>query len=49
MQDISSMRVFYATIVGLVVGAVISSVTVYTVGNKTSYGYSSKIKYWSRD
>jgi K(+)-stimulated pyrophosphate-energized sodium pump len=25
MQDISSMRVFYATIVGLVVGAVISS------------------------
>jgi K(+)-stimulated pyrophosphate-energized sodium pump len=29
MQDISSMRVFYATIVGLVVGAVISSVTEY--------------------
>jgi hypothetical protein len=29
MQDISSMRVFYATI-GLVVGAVISSVTEYT-------------------
>jgi K(+)-stimulated pyrophosphate-energized sodium pump len=38
------MRVFYATIVGLVVGAVISSVTeyYYRIGNKTSYGYSSK-------
>jgi Na+/H+-translocating membrane pyrophosphatase len=49
MQDISSMS-FYATIVGLVVGAVISSVTeYYRIGNKTSYGYSSKIKYWSRD
>jgi K(+)-stimulated pyrophosphate-energized sodium pump len=36
------MRV-YATIVGLVVGAVISSVTEYYTGlNKTSYGYSSK-------
>jgi K(+)-stimulated pyrophosphate-energized sodium pump len=32
MQDISSMRVFYATIVGLVVGAVISSVTEYYTG-----------------
>jgi hypothetical protein len=43
------MRVFYA-IVGLVVGAVISSVTIlHRIGNKTSYGYSSKIKYWSRD
>jgi K(+)-stimulated pyrophosphate-energized sodium pump len=31
MQDISSMRV-YATIVGLVVGAVISSVTEYYTG-----------------
>jgi K(+)-stimulated pyrophosphate-energized sodium pump len=31
MQDISSMRVFYA-IVGLVVGAVISSVTEYYTG-----------------
>jgi K(+)-stimulated pyrophosphate-energized sodium pump len=31
MQDISSMRVFYATI-GLVVGAVISSVTEYYTG-----------------
>jgi K(+)-stimulated pyrophosphate-energized sodium pump len=30
--DISSMRVFYATIVGLVVGAVISSVTEYYTG-----------------
>ena len=31
-QQISSMRVFYATIVGLVVGAVISSVTEYYTG-----------------
>ncbi|MFV8344002.1 sodium-translocating pyrophosphatase [Flavobacterium sp. XS2P39] len=31
-KDISSMRVFYATIVGLVVGAVISSVTEYYTG-----------------
>jgi K(+)-stimulated pyrophosphate-energized sodium pump len=42
MQDIS-MRVFYATIVGLVVGAVISSVRDITrIGNKTSDGYCSK-------
>ncbi|TDE02910.1 sodium-translocating pyrophosphatase [Flavobacterium hiemivividum] len=32
VQDISSMRVFYATIVGLIVGAVISSVTEYYTG-----------------
>ena len=32
IKDISSMRVFYATIVGLVVGAVISSVTEYYTG-----------------
>ena len=32
LQDISSMRVFYATLVGLVVGAVISSVTEYYTG-----------------
>ncbi|MBF6607885.1 MAG: sodium-translocating pyrophosphatase, partial [Flavobacterium sp.] len=32
MKDISSMRVFYATIVGLVVGGVISSVTEYYTG-----------------
>ncbi|WP_298330258.1 sodium-translocating pyrophosphatase [uncultured Dokdonia sp.] len=32
IQEISSMRVFYATIVGLVVGAVISSVTEYYTG-----------------
>ncbi len=32
LQDISSMRVFYATIVGLVVGGVISSVTEYYTG-----------------
>lgn len=32
VQEISSMRVFYATIVGLVVGAVISSVTEYYTG-----------------
>jgi len=32
IQDISSMRVFYATLVGLVVGAVISSVTEYYTG-----------------
>ena len=31
-QEISSMRVFYATIVGLVVGGVISSVTEYYTG-----------------
>ena len=31
-REISSMRVFYATIVGLVVGAVISSVTEYYTG-----------------
>ncbi|SHF96835.1 K(+)-stimulated pyrophosphate-energized sodium pump [Flavobacterium fluvii] len=31
-QEISSMRVFYATIVGLIVGAVISSVTEYYTG-----------------
>ena len=31
-QDISSMRVFYATIIGLVVGGVISSVTEYYTG-----------------
>jgi K(+)-stimulated pyrophosphate-energized sodium pump len=41
---------FLCYVVGLVVGAVISSVTeYYRIGNKTSYGYSSKIKYWSRD
>jgi len=32
LQEISSMRVFYATIVGLTVGAVISSVTEYYTG-----------------
>jgi K(+)-stimulated pyrophosphate-energized sodium pump len=32
LKEISSMRVFYATIVGLVVGAVISSVTEYYTG-----------------
>jgi K(+)-stimulated pyrophosphate-energized sodium pump len=32
IQDISSMRVFYATIVGLIVGGVISSVTEYYTG-----------------
>jgi K(+)-stimulated pyrophosphate-energized sodium pump len=32
MKTISSMRVFYATLVGLVVGAVISSVTEYYTG-----------------
>jgi K(+)-stimulated pyrophosphate-energized sodium pump len=32
MKDISSMRVFYATLVGLFVGAVISSVTEYYTG-----------------
>ncbi|WP_158975642.1 sodium-translocating pyrophosphatase [Cellulophaga sp. L1A9] len=32
LQQISSMRVFYATLVGLIVGAVISSVTEYYTG-----------------
>ena len=32
LQEISSMRVFYATLVGLVVGAVISAVTEYYTG-----------------
>ena len=32
LREISSMRVFYATLVGLVVGAVISSVTEYYTG-----------------
>ncbi len=32
LQDISSMRVFYATIIGLIVGGVISSVTEYYTG-----------------
>ncbi|MCL4158751.1 UNVERIFIED_CONTAM: hypothetical protein GTU68_050813, partial [Idotea baltica] len=32
LQEISSMRVFYATLVGLLVGAVISSVTEYYTG-----------------
>jgi K(+)-stimulated pyrophosphate-energized sodium pump len=32
LQEISSMRVFYATLVGLIVGAVISAVTEYYTG-----------------
>ena len=32
LQEISSMQVFYATLVGLIVGAVISSVTEYYTG-----------------
>ncbi len=32
LQDISAMRVFYATLVGLVVGGVISSITEYYTG-----------------
>ncbi len=32
MKDITAMRVFYATIVGLIVGGVISSVTEYYTG-----------------
>lgn len=50
-KQISSMRVFYATIVGLVVGGVISSVTEYSVrfGHKTSFGNCTKIIYWCRN
>jgi K(+)-stimulated pyrophosphate-energized sodium pump len=36
MKDISSMRVFYATIVGLIVGGAISSVTEYYTGLGTN-------------
>jgi hypothetical protein len=45
------MRVFYATIVGLVVRVeyFISYRILYGLGNKTSYGYSAKIKYRSRE
>ena len=32
LKEISSMRVFYASMVGLVVGAIISSVTEYYTG-----------------
>jgi K(+)-stimulated pyrophosphate-energized sodium pump len=36
LQDISSMRVFYATIIGLIVGGAISSVTEYYTGLGTN-------------
>lgn len=51
LQDISSMRVFYATLVGLFVGAMISSITeFYTgLGKKTSLKNRRAIKYWSRN
>jgi hypothetical protein len=49
-RDISSMRVFYATIVGLVVGLLFhQSTEYYWFGNKTCYGYRAKIKYRSRN
>jgi K(+)-stimulated pyrophosphate-energized sodium pump len=40
---------FYATIVGLVVGAVISSVTEYYTGFTKPVMAMFKIKYWSRN
>jgi K(+)-stimulated pyrophosphate-energized sodium pump len=43
------MRVFYATIVGLVVGAVISSVTeYYRIGTKPVMAIVQNQVYWSR-
>jgi len=50
LKDISAMRVFYSTLVGLVVGAVISSVTEYYtgLGKKTNFKYCTKICYRSR-
>jgi len=45
LQEISAMRVFYATLVGLFVGAVISSVTEYYtgLGKKTNFKYCTTI------
>jgi Na+/H+-translocating membrane pyrophosphatase len=45
------MRVFYATLAGLVVGGAISSVTEYYtgLGKKASYGACvQKIKHWEQ-
>jgi K(+)-stimulated pyrophosphate-energized sodium pump len=48
-KGISSLRVFGATIVGLIVGAVISSVTEYYtgLGKKTNFKNCTTIKHWS--
>jgi K(+)-stimulated pyrophosphate-energized sodium pump len=44
-KEISSMRVFYATIVGLVVGAVISSTEYYTgLGTKPVMGVQNRVR-----
>jgi K(+)-stimulated pyrophosphate-energized sodium pump len=48
-REISSIRVFAATIIGLIVGAVISSVTEYYtgLGKKTNFKNCTTIEHWS--
>jgi K(+)-stimulated pyrophosphate-energized sodium pump len=48
LKEVSSTSVFFATLVGLFVGAVISSVTEYYtgLGKKTYFKNCSTIKYW---
>jgi K(+)-stimulated pyrophosphate-energized sodium pump len=49
LQEISSMRIFYATLVGLVVGAGISSVTEYYGIRKNNLKNCTTIIYWCRN